>query len=184
MTHLKKCEVQMIEYLEFHNQLYCSKKKFFVLKSKNEVIPINKIKKQLLEGDHLWLINGNKCTTKKGIFNEFQTTMSFPDYFGKNWDALIDCMGDLAWINRLKKIKKQSHFVIISQANKLTELNFNDRKILLYVLSCIEDRWNEGLSDKKGVYKIIFSCSFNELAIVINMMTESGITYTILENIL
>ena len=163
-------------------QLYHSSEKLFVLKNKNEVIPIKLIESHLLDGDHLWLIDGNRCKTKNGLFKEFQTKMFFPDYFGKNWDALIECMGDLAWINRHRTMKRtmksQSHFIIISNACKLLELNTKDRKIFIDILSFIEDCWSSELNGRKGVYRTIFSCSSHEYATVIDMLAECGVTYS------
>ena len=44
------------------------------------------------------IIDGEKCTTRKDLFQTFQESMSFPDYFGQNLDALFDMLTDLNWL--------------------------------------------------------------------------------------
>ncbi|MFI6341168.1 barstar family protein [Streptomyces sp. NPDC050535] len=34
---------------------------------------------------------------KDGLMAACATALRLPDYFGANWDALADCLGDLAW---------------------------------------------------------------------------------------
>jgi RNAse (barnase) inhibitor barstar len=34
-------------------------------------------------------------TDRDSFFNEFSNLMGFPDFFGRNWDAWIDCMRSL-----------------------------------------------------------------------------------------
>ena len=37
-------------------------------------------------------------TTDKDLFAVVSTAMQFPDYFGNNWDALDECLGDMDWL--------------------------------------------------------------------------------------
>jgi hypothetical protein len=159
-------------------QFYHSSDRFFVLPLKNAVIPVQQITSQLSAGDRLWSLDGKKCITKNGLFKEFQTKMSFPNYFGKNWDAWNDCMGDLRWINNNSDGPKQSHFILIFNAERITELALSDRKIFLDLLSCMEDRWNAGYKSPRGVYKIIFASTVANISIVIDMLAESRATFT------
>jgi hypothetical protein len=36
--------------------------------------------------------------TDKELFSVISSAMQFPDYFGNNWDALDECLGDMEWL--------------------------------------------------------------------------------------
>src|ERR1700730_6123958 len=44
------------------------------------------------------VIRGRKATTEQAFFDECAAAWQFPYYFGENWDAVNDCLGDLQWL--------------------------------------------------------------------------------------
>lgn len=40
-------------------------------------------------------IDGEKASAKDGLMDELARAFSFPAYFGRNWDALLDCLRSL-----------------------------------------------------------------------------------------
>jgi hypothetical protein len=36
-------------------------------------------------------------TGREGLLRKMAAALKFPDYFGMNWDALNDCLTDMAW---------------------------------------------------------------------------------------
>lgn len=43
----------------------------------------------------LAFLDGNKARAKAGLMEEIAPALKFPAYFGKNWDALLDCLRSL-----------------------------------------------------------------------------------------
>jgi len=43
-------------------------------------------------------IDLNGCADKAGFFRLAGQALNFPAWFGNNWDALADCLGDLSWM--------------------------------------------------------------------------------------
>jgi len=44
-------------------------------------------------------IDLGKARGKSGLFDAFAKAFKFPQHFGKNWDALNDCLTDLTWVD-------------------------------------------------------------------------------------
>ncbi|MDX1932451.1 MAG: barstar family protein [Capsulimonadales bacterium] len=43
-------------------------------------------------------IDGNTVSTTDELFDCLSQYLEFPNYFGRNWSALEDCLGDLQWL--------------------------------------------------------------------------------------
>ncbi|MEV4626685.1 barstar family protein [Micromonospora sp. NPDC049523] len=41
------------------------------------------------------VVSGAASRTRDGLFTEWAAALDFPDYFGRNWDALLDALRDL-----------------------------------------------------------------------------------------
>ena len=74
-------------------------------------------------------------TSDQMLFDSYREHLQLPDYFGKNWDALDECLRDLYWI-------EQRRVVILHK-----DLPPLDRKTLLMYLDvlsfCVLD-WEPG----------------------------------------
>jgi RNAse (barnase) inhibitor barstar len=57
-------------------------------------------------GGELFELDGELMSETAGLMAEFARVLRFPAYFGKNWDALSDCLTDLSWFDA------RSHFVL------------------------------------------------------------------------
>lgn len=43
-------------------------------------------------------IDLSDCADKPELLRRFADALDFPAWFGHNWDALADCLGDLSWM--------------------------------------------------------------------------------------
>lgn len=43
------------------------------------------------------ILDGRRCPTKAALLEELARVFEFPPHFGRNWDALEDCLTDLTW---------------------------------------------------------------------------------------
>ena len=60
--------------------------------------------------------------------------LDFPDWFGNNWDALEDCLGDLSWRNA------SGHVIVFARHEKLPK---DDLGVLIDVLKSSAEFWAE-----------------------------------------
>ena len=59
--------------------------------------PLNPLVNTLLEHDFsVFVIDGSEITDSKSFFRQAKMVFDFPDYFGENWAAWDDCLGDFA----------------------------------------------------------------------------------------
>ena len=81
---------------------------------------------------------------KQELLLKLARGLSFPDYFGNNWDALIDCLSDLSWSTATE--------AIIHHAS-LPSLTARDLR--LYLESLI-DAANRRAADTRPKLRLVF----------------------------
>jgi len=79
-------------------------------------------------------ISGALINNENELFKSLAEAFSFPDYFGNNWDALSDCLGDLTWLPASKG------FVLIFESSDLmlSDCSFITGKLISLWLSVAE----------------------------------------------
>jgi hypothetical protein len=72
---------------------------------------------------------------RETLFDCLRRELALPPYFGNNWDALVDCLGTLSWIDR--------HRVLILH-DDLPKIGLKDTVTYLEVLSSAVLDWKPG----------------------------------------
>ena len=84
----------------------------------------------LVEADAALMMN------YENLFRELAAVFQFPDYFGKNYNALNECITDLDWLPAEGYL-----FVIKNSARLMIEESGNDLEGLLYFLDKAGKEW-------------------------------------------
>lgn len=86
----------------------------------------------------LCTLQGKKCRTSASLFAEFARALTFPDYFGHNWDALEECLADLEWL------PAKGYVLLITDAQAVIEDSEEEYETLLEILNDAGEAWSKG----------------------------------------
>jgi len=77
------------------------------------------------------------CSDNAEVFARFAEALRFPDWFGHNWDALADSLGDLSWLPAV------GYLLLIEHADAWRAAAGADADTLLEVLNDAAFGWAE-----------------------------------------
>lgn len=103
----------------------------------------------------LRVVQGKKCKTPAGVFNEFARALEFPDYCGRNWDALEECLVDLEWLTAT------GYIVLITDAQSVIPDDDEEYETLLEVLNNVGEKWSKGQTPdgRRAPFHVFFGIS-------------------------
>jgi len=82
-------------------------------------------------------INGSSISSEEELFDHLSFELHFPDYFGRNWNALLDCLRDLdSWI------PAKGYVLLYKNPKKLMTKSLADFKIFLEIVEEASEFWN------------------------------------------
>jgi len=73
---------------------------------------------------------------KDALLERFAAALAFPAWFGGNWDALEDCLGDLSWR------EDRGRLLLIEGFESLASTSRDDFRILLDLLGDVAQHWS------------------------------------------
>ena len=115
------------------------------------------------QGDCGRFVRGSKCRTLDTLFDEFSAALQFPSYFGYNWDAFDECIGDLEWT------VAERILVVIVDAEEILSTDRSHRSIFL---RCI----NHALTQGSGRLDVLFGMASETEAAFRLELTAAEIT--------
>lgn len=82
----------------------------------NIALLLNSLQKQIGK-ENLFILSGLNMKTYNGLYDEFANVFKFPDYFGRNLNALDECLNDLEWLklNMIIIVVTNSNFVLCEE---------------------------------------------------------------------
>lgn len=77
------------------------------------------------------------ASNKKELFERLATALAFPDWFGRNWDALADCLGDLSWL------QADGYLILLDHCDGFRARHGADFATALQVFAAAADAWRD-----------------------------------------
>lgn len=74
---------------------------------------------------------------KEGLFERLATALEFPNWFGRNWDALADCLGDLSWM------EAKGYVILLEHSDDFRSSNSADFTTALQVFESAAEVWRD-----------------------------------------
>lgn len=74
---------------------------------------------------------------KAAFFERLATALEFPDWFGHNWDALADCLGDLSWL------PADGYLILLENCDGLRTRHGEDFVTALQVFAAAAEAWRD-----------------------------------------
>ncbi|MDL2295919.1 barstar family protein [Lachnospiraceae bacterium OttesenSCG-928-E19] len=85
----------------------------------------------------LFKLDAAHCDTKQNLFKYFALQLSFPYYFGHNWDAFNECIHDLEWIK--DETGKNKVYIYIYNLSELLKNDIDKNKETFFQIINTED---------------------------------------------
>ena len=114
-------------------------------------------------------ISGNQIKTESDLMGVLSNSLEFPDYFGKNWDALFDCIGDS--LVALESTSWKGLCLVITEIENFLITNQFDLTMFLILINDFEKEKN--LTKRKLPIKLILDCDSS----LIRNLADVKITY-------
>lgn len=87
-------------------------------------------------GQAFFVVDLSRARNVPGFIKAMRRDLHFPEWFGGNLDALLDCLTDFSW-------HPASGYVIVLSDSESLKATPTSLAALNEVLSCAVDRWNE-----------------------------------------
>lgn len=100
-------------------------------------------------GQHFLYAYCADATTKHQVLSAIATAFHFPRHFGKNFDALEDCLTDLPF----KAGSQPGFLIVLEQLPNTPKFDRDARETLLDVFRDAADFW----ADKKVPFRVFYS---------------------------
>jgi RNAse (barnase) inhibitor barstar len=107
-------------------------------------------------------IEGDLIKDSNSLFLEMSEKLKFPEYFGKNWNALQDCLRDLEWIP-----SDYGYIIIWSNASIMMMTSPDEFFEFMNILQYVNEYWS-------GIGKIFKLIVFDEKFCTIYELFKDG----------
>lgn len=86
-------------------------------------------------GLHCARVDLGDCRDKAALLERLAAALALPDWFGHNWDALADCLGDLSWLG------DTGHLLVLEDCRRFAQAAPEDYATLLEILADTASTW-------------------------------------------
>ena len=86
-------------------------------------------------------IDASRIRNKADVMTMFASELRFPDYFGENWDALLDVLRDMSWFD------SRGFVLLISNGESFDRLRRDEHRALVDILTQAVSYWREEQSN-------------------------------------
>jgi hypothetical protein len=81
------------------------------------------------------VVAGARCESKDALLAELARALGFPAHFGRNWDALEDCLTDLSWL------PARGYWLVVTGADRLLPADAEGYRTFVDLLGDVGRAW-------------------------------------------